>query len=413
MRYKPFSVYKRKESSVPYIWFKDPVTKTRLSRGRFSAEYLNSLISRPVSKLDEVSIQFIGYSVIQEGLLNGLLKERKTREGARKKEEPLFNDYVLKFWDYENSWYFKKERELRGRKITLSYCKNQKGSFTNHCAPLIPDTLKLKDFTVELMETIQFDMRGKGFSGKTINEATNSITKPLKEAFKRGDLESDIGSKITGVKNDTKERGILTPEESEKVIRSLKESTVPNTFDRWKYLFCAVAYYTGMRQGEILALQNEDLDTENNIIHVNHNWTRQGTLKSPKNGKTRTTFTIDEKLIKELVEYSNLNKKNPFIFSAKQSEGKPLKQNRIDEVFNDTLNEIGISEEERNRRGIVFHSLRHGFITYAQNNGVSKELVEKSAGHSSLKMTEHYTHETEESKKKFREATKEAIKYID
>ncbi len=193
VRNKFFYVCKRKDSSIPYIFFKDPITKIKLPNARFSVEKLNQMISRPVEVFDDSAISYIGFSIIQEGLLTKLLepkaKKKPDKEKEVKKEEPLFNDYILNFWDYENSWYFRRERELRGRNLTESYCKNQEKSFRNHCINLIPEGLKLKDFTVELMETIQFDMREKGFSGRTINEATNSIRKALGEAFKHGDID--------------------------------------------------------------------------------------------------------------------------------------------------------------------------------------------------------------------------------
>lgn len=417
VRNKFFYVCKRKDSSIPYIFFKDPITKIKLPNARFSVEKLNQMISRPVEVFDDSAISYIGFSIIQEGLLTKLLepkaKKKPDKEKEVKKEEPLFNDYILNFWDYENSWYFRRERELRGRNLTESYCKNQEKSFRNHCINLIPEGLKLKDFTVELMETIQFDMREKGFSGRTINEATNSIRKALGEAFKHGDIDIDIAQKLTGVKNNTKERGILTEEEGEKLLKHLKNTTTPNTSDRWKYLVCAIGYYTGMRIGEIEALQEEDLDKEKNIIHVNHSWSTVAGLKTTKNGKTRKTFPISPILMKEIAEYSKLNKKNPFIFSAKKSEDKPLSRNDIDEAFNKALNDIGISEEERKRRVIVFHSLRHGFVSNALASGVSFDIVEKGAGHLTKAMTEHYTHETEKAEAKYIEATKQAIKYVE
>lgn len=218
---------------------------------------------------------------------------------------------------------------------------------------------------------------------------------------------------MTGVKNNTKERGILTEEEGEKLLKHLKDTTIPNTFDRWKYLVCAIGYYTGMRIGEIEALQEEDLDRERNIIHVNHSWSTVAGLKTTKNGKTRKTFPISLILMNEIAEYSKMNKNNPFVFSAKKSNDKPLSRNDIGEAFNKALNAIGISEEERKRRVIVFHSLRHGFVSNALASGVSFDIVEKGAGHLTKAMTEHYTHETEKAQEKFIEATKQAIKYVE
>lgn len=413
-----FYVCKRKDSSIPYIFFKDPKTKIKLPNARFSADKLNQLISNPVERVDYSTSIYIGYSILQEGLLPKLLeqksnKKKTDKKAEEKKEDSLFNEFILNFWDYQNSWYLQHAELIKGKKPTESYCNHQLRSYINHCQKYIPKKLKLKEFSIDLMEKIQIGMRKEGFSGKTINEATNSISKPLREAYNRNYIKEDIGNKLSVVYSDTKERGILTEEEGEKLLKHLKNSTAPKTFDRWKYLVCAIAYYTGMRQGEILALQKEDLDTKKNIICVNHSWNRLAKLKAPKNGHTRKTFPISPILMNELVEYSEMNSKSNFVFPAKVKENQPIKVSRINDIFNKALNDIGISEDERKERNIVFHSLRHGFVSNALANGVAFDYVEKGAGHLTKAMTEHYTHETEKAEAKYIEATKQAIKYVE
>jgi integrase len=55
------------------------------------------------------------------------------------------------------------------------------------------------------------------------------------------------------------------------------------------------------------------------------------------------------------------------------------------------MNAIGISEPERKKRNIVFHSLRHSFNTIMRNQGIPDFIIQAYMGHSSPVMTDNYT----------------------
>ena len=56
------------------------------------------------------------------------------------------------------------------------------------------------------------------------------------------------------------------------------------------------------------------------------------------------------------------------------------------------LASIGISEEERIKRNIVFHSLRHTTNTILRSAGIADSKVRMITGHRQESMTERYTH---------------------
>ncbi|WP_169310050.1 tyrosine-type recombinase/integrase [Parasphaerochaeta coccoides] len=56
------------------------------------------------------------------------------------------------------------------------------------------------------------------------------------------------------------------------------------------------------------------------------------------------------------------------------------------------MREIGITEEERQERGLSFHSWRHFFNTRLIASGVQRAVTRAVVGHESEKMTEHYLH---------------------
>jgi integrase len=64
----------------------------------------------------------------------------------------------------------------------------------------------------------------------------------------------------------------------------------------------------------------------------------------------------------------------------------------IEKHFYRALRSIGINEEERRARGIVFHSHRHFLNTWLRSHGVPGSKVRQIAGHRSQKMSDLYTH---------------------
>jgi site-specific recombinase XerD len=61
--------------------------------------------------------------------------------------------------------------------------------------------------------------------------------------------------------------------------------------------------------------------------------------------------------------------------------------------FQEVLKAIGITEELRKERNLVYHSAgRHTFITLLQKKGIPPFMVAGLSGHRSLAMVDNYTH---------------------
>ena len=67
----------------------------------------------------------------------------------------------------------------------------------------------------------------------------------------------------------------------------------------------------------------------------------------------------------------------------------------IDSLYR-ALERMGISKQERKERNICFHSWRHFFNTSMRAGNISDAKTQAITGHSTLEMTERYTHFTHE-----------------
>lgn len=133
--------------------------------------------------------------------------------------------------------------------------------------------------------------------------------------------------------------------------------------ERSKALF-AFAIYTGMRRGEILRVDWEDVDLENNIIHIYES----------KSGYKREV-PIAPTLKQILLSLNPQKSGKVFNLSTKQ----------IEFDFNHALKQAGIT-------GICFHSCRHTFASHFMMNGGSVTDLQRILGHSDLKLTQRYAH---------------------
>jgi integrase len=168
-----------------------------------------------------------------------------------------------------------------------------------------------------------------------------------------------------------------------------------------------------MRQGEIRALQAEDITIETEdtaFITVRHGYNPYDKLKTTKSKKERIV-SAPASLCREILSFGKGNATgNGFVFWTPSSEKEPISAKAIDDYFDKALESAGITKQAKKARNISFHSLRHYYAT-VMSNAIGSDEARRLLGHSSLKMTDHYTHETEEHLLKLDEARQKAIPF--
>jgi integrase len=115
-------------------------------------------------------------------------------------------------------------------------------------------------------------------------------------------------------------------------------------------------------------------------------------LKGPKWGSRREVslpaFVADAlRILKETAPEGCA-----FVIHNERSKEKPICTRTLQDGLYAMLDAIGIHEAERKSRNLVFHSLRHSFVTNGLESGLSRSAVMAMAGHKSEAMSMKYTH---------------------
>jgi integrase len=145
----------------------------------------------------------------------------------------------------------------------------------------------------------------------------------------------------------------------------------------WLREIITFALNTGMRQGEILALQWQDVDFYRGILVV---------MKS-KNHERRT-IPLNNMVFTLLSEKKAAGSRDGRVFVT--GRGNPLQVRYLARTFT----------KARNRAGLVdfrFHDLRHTFASRLVQRGIDLYKVQRLLGHKTGVMTQRYAHHCPES----------------
>lgn len=169
-----------------------------------------------------------------------------------------------------------------------------------------------------------------------------------------------------------------------------------------------VDLYTGLRIGELCALQWKDIDFINNTLSITK--TVQRIKNNDVNSKTKLVITSPKTkysiriipipffLIKTLKEIRNDD--DVYIFT---NTNKPKDPRTLEKYFKSVLVKCGI-------RKISFHSLRHTYATRSRESGMDIKILSELLGHASYKTTlDIYVHISLDFKK---DSVNSLVKYL-
>ena len=314
-------------------------------------------------------------------------------ENVSDSTKPIFLIETLSnFWDFENSEYVKK-RIARGYDIKQRNCKEKLGIVKRYWAKYFDADRTVQSLTSrELDDFLMYLRIEKNLSADTVNKTMTAGNMAFEFLIKEGLITSNPLTSVERFKVNAKKRGIPTETEMKKLMELNWDWT-----DSVNKLAFKVAALFGLRAGEISGLQVCDIDANADLLYIRHSWNDTDKLKDTKNGDDRI-IPIEHGVALELLMNARRNpdySDTSFVFWSPKVAGQPMWPSSFEDDFYIAMQKIGISEEQRKERNIVFHSLRHYCATQIAQRA-SLEIAMKILGHRTEEMTRLYSeHETQ------------------
>ena len=265
----------------------------------------------------------------------------------------------------------------------------------------------LADIRPEHIQSIYNKLQKDGYNPKTINLVAVVLGGMFKQAYKN-QIISKNPVELTTRPRKSKEKQkfrVMSAAEQKTFLREALNSPY--------YNYYVVSLGTGMRSGEVRALEWKDIDFKNKIIHV------KGTLKFVKGkGYVKDTpkSVASERDIPMLDEVYNALKKQkkeqrelrfalgedwkPYkglenlVFTSqyhRKGFGIPISHTAI----NADIHKItaAIRKAGTDFKDVTPHTLRHTFATRGLENGIPPKVMQELLGHTSIVMTlDIYSH---------------------
>ncbi|MDR2717167.1 MAG: tyrosine-type recombinase/integrase [Treponema sp.] len=292
-------------------------------------------------------------------------------------------EYALAFWR-PDSEYVREKALLEKEPLSAHYLLSNRRMVETKMKPFPGFAgMTLNGLAKPVIRQWKLWMAEKGHSGRTINGAMLALRVPVKRAYFDDLITADPFAGVPRAAHKERARGILTPAE----IKKLVETPAPDPRSR---LAVFLPLYCSMRMGEVRGLQWGDIS--DGIIHIRHNWQEGEGLKKCKCGSEGYVPMprVVAGLVNQVHAIAPLTAPGDFVMSIRPYH--PICREALSEALRSELSLIGIGEEQRKKRNIVYHSLRHSFVTACRIAGLSDFETMTLSRHKDVKMLQRYSH---------------------
>jgi integrase len=315
----------------------------------------------------------IGDKAAAEVVASRIREELKTGtlDLASKKKKLTFGEYAQKWLDGYGETHLKYST-LKGYQVAIRV----------HLGKL--SERPLDQITRAEIKEIIFDKLRAGLSPKTVTNIKGLISSILSHAVEDELIAINHAMRMGKfIKNKDRKSNVnfLTREEAQLFLEA-----VGKHFPRY-YPFFLCALRTGMRLGELRALEWGDVDFHGRFIEIRRAYTK-GQFTTPKNNKIRRV-DMSGQLAKTLMALCADRKKESLLKGWRElpdlvfinEKGKVIDEGNLrSRVFNSALAKAGI-------RRIRIHDLRHTFASLLLQQGEGLVYVRDQLGHHSIQLT--------------------------
>jgi len=313
-------------------------------------------------------------------------KQREKAIGPRKKEAEAYVSRLqaqiadgtfreitaITFSAFAEQWF----RDYAAVQVKASTLRSYRSMLYGSLIPFFGDVPLPSIRTTDVQRYVA-DRMGSGLKPATVQKALILLKTMLKHAVEWDYLRVNPALNVKAPRREHVEMDFLTPNE----IPPLLDAFTPE----WRPLFFT-AIFTGMRLGELLALQWSDIDWRSGTIRVRRS-VDKGVFQEPKTRNSVRTVGMSPRLAEVLTDRKFNCPWSPHDLVFCTAEGGIIDQaNLRHRVFEPALQRAGL-------RKMRIHDLRHTFASLLINQGENMKYVQHQLGHASITTTvDRYAH---------------------
>ena len=303
-------------------------------------------------------------------------RRKSTKRGfatKREAEEWLRNflitqkaDFDMKFENFWKMYYADMETRLREHTMrTKKYIVELK---------ILPyfGNKRVNDITATDIRQWQNELIKIGYSPTYLKTINNQLSAIFNYAVRYYDLKSNPCAKAGSMgKSKAEEMDFWTGEEFRRFIDSVMNK-------RLSYMAFMTLYWTGMRLGELLALNPKDVDLEKRTISITKSYQRLGkkdVITPPKTPKSKRVITIPEFLAADIKDYMDS------LYDLQENDRLfPITKYYLEHEMQRGIKESGVKR-------IRVHDLRHSHASMLIELGFSPLEIANRLGHEKVETT--------------------------
>lgn len=280
-------------------------------------------------------------------------------------------------------------KKFEVREATLDRTKHM---YKNHISALLGG-VRIDKLTAKVLQDWKTSIENKGLSLKTKKNIFSELRTMLNYAVKLEYIPKNPLQKVGNFKDALamkQEMDFYTPQEFKQFIEvvrlsALEKQQKANDLSEWDYyVFFNIAFYTGLRRGEIFALKWSDIADDILSVRRSISQTLKGEDREtpPKNNSSVRVVQLPLPLMNILQEHKERQKS---CFGS-------LEDLRIcggeQCIRNSSLQKKNIAyAEQAEVKRIRIHDFRHSHASLLVNNGVNIQEVARRLGHAKIEMT--------------------------
>ena len=244
----------------------------------------------------------------------------------------------------------------------------------------------LNDF-VKAMQESWYSKHVEKLAPRTIRTKFAVLRVALTDAVENEIISISPATGVRLPKIESEDKEPLTPDQAQMILDAM--------LGKWYYVPTYLAFRTGARIGEIMALRGDRIDFEagtlvikRGVKHVNRKGLVEGSTKTKSSVRiikvdTDTLGVLKNLIFQQAEDYASQGKKwsrNEYLFPSPKKKGLPYTPGHLSSIFRKVVRSFNLG-------GISFHDTRHAHASIMYDACHDLIVIQKRLGHAKLSTT--------------------------